>query len=245
MENGLVVSIFTAVLGSTVINGLLTHLLYSRKLKKDLKFHGNNEIAQSISNSLQEFRKIVLELKKIEIYNIDQRLKDDLNTINFISGEVKYPACFNDWGSLISVIEKIRGCREKYESMMPCKVALNLVFIERYFMQLIVFVKKHGGEKALPNWGTILKYDLDKWIKRTDVMLVKEINKYSYALESHESIKWKRLRKTELVKQFEQTILHYLITGECPFRQKKLMKSVDEVLETLISENEKDKELKP
>ena len=237
----MILSLFTAVLSSTVINGLLTHFLYSRKLKKDLKFQGNNEIAQSISNSLQAFRKIVLELKKFEICNIDQKLKDDSNSVDFINGGPIYPACFNNWDSLKSIIEQIRECREKHESMMPCKIALNLLFIERYFMQLTVFVKNHGGEKALPTWGTILAIDLDKWIKRIDIMLVKEINKYSFILESHESKKWKRLRKTELEGQLNQTILHYLITGEFPHRQRKLMKSVDEVIEAFISENEKSK----
>ena len=235
MDIELAKSITLAILSSTALNAVVTHFLYSSKLRKDLKFHGNNEIAQSISNSLQEFRKIVLELKKYEVFGIEQRLKNDPYSINFINGEPKYPACFNDKDSLTTIINRIRKCREEYECFMPCRIALNLVFIERYFMHLLIFLKGMS-DSALPLLGTILVYDIDKWIRRIDILLVKEINKYSYRLESHESFKWRVLRITELVKQYDNTILSYLITGNCPFRQRKLMKSVDELIDGLLKD---------
>ena len=241
MDKDFMKSFFLAVLSSAALNAVITHFLYSSKLKKDLRYHGNNKIAQSISTSLQEFRKIVLELKKFEVFNFERRLKDDPGSIDFIRGDPKYPACFKDIDSLKSFINKIRECREKYEDMMPCKIALNLVFIERYFMQLLILLKGKN-EKTLPILGTILAYDLDKWINRIDRLLVKEINRYSYKLESHETLKWRILRRKELVMQYNNTILHYLSTGECPRCKRKLMKSVDELLATIISECRDNKE---
>ena len=48
-------SILLAVLSSTALNAVITHVLYSSKLKKDLWYHGSNEIAQSISISLLDY----------------------------------------------------------------------------------------------------------------------------------------------------------------------------------------------
>ena len=63
-------------------------------------------------------------------------------------------------------------------------------------------------------------------------MLAKEINKYSSKLESHASNKWKRLRKKELTKQYESTILHFLLTDKCPLRYKKMMTNLKIILES-------------
>lgn len=41
--------------------------------------------------------------------------------------------------------------------------------------------------------------------KKMDRLLVKEINRYRYKLESHETIKWRILRKWELERQYKRT----------------------------------------
>ena len=72
--------------------------------------------------------------------------------------------------------------------------------------------------------------------KKIDKLLVKEINKYSYKLESHASNKWNRLRKKELIKQYERTILHFLLTDKCPLRYRKMMTNLKTILES-VSKN--------
>ena len=47
------------------------------------------------------------------------------------------------------------------------------------------------------------------WIKLK--LLVKEINKTTFKLESHTTKKWELLRKRELEKQWKETLLYYLI----------------------------------
>lgn len=51
----LLLSILSTILGSSVLNGVITHILYNNKLKKELKNKGNDMIAQDIANSLQFF----------------------------------------------------------------------------------------------------------------------------------------------------------------------------------------------
>lgn len=118
---------------------------------------------------------------------------------------------------------------------------MNLVFIDKYIRQLSLFLSEHGGETFLPFWGTIFIFDLQKWQKKMDRILVKEINKYTYKLESHETRKWAKIRKKELIKQFEGTILYYLLTGKCKKRDKKRMEIIKNLLDSVFS-SEKNEE---
>lgn len=233
MEKGeLLLSILSTILGSSVLNGIITHILYNTKLKKELKNKGNDMIAQDIANSLKFFRNLELELTTQEIYNIEDELNERGSHVNFFEGECIYPAIFNDWASYNSFMEKIHTCREQHEKNFSCKIALNLVFIDRYTQQLSLFMKENGNEATLPFWGTIFIFDLQRWQKKIDKLLVNEINKYSYKLESHCSNKWKRLRRKELIKQYESTILHFLLTDICPLRYKKKMTALKTLLES-------------
>lgn len=228
----LLLSILSTIFGSSVLNGVITHILYNNKLKKELKNKRNDMVAQDIANSLQFFRNLELELTTQEIYNIENELNERGSDVNLFGGECIYPAIFNDWNSYNAFIEKIHICREQHEKNFSCKIALNLVFIDRYTKQLSLFMSENGNEPALHFWGTIFIIDLQKWQKKIDKLLVKEINKYSYKLESHASNKWKKLRKKELVKQYESTILHFLLTGTCPLRYKKMMTNLKTLLES-------------
>lgn len=98
-------------------------------------------------------------------------------------------------------------------------------------------MSENGNEASLPFWGAIFIADLQRWQKKIDKLLVKEINKYSYKLESHASNKWKRLRKKELIKQYESTILHFLLTDKCPLRYKKMMTNLKTILESASEGN--------
>lgn len=233
----LLLSILSTILGSSVLNGVITHILYNNKLKKELKNKGNDMIAQDIANSLQFFRNLELELTTQEIYNIENELNERGSDINLFGGECIYPAIFNDWASYDSFIEKIHICREQHEKNLSCKIALNLVFIDRYTKQLSLFMSENGNEASLPFWGAIFIVDLQRWQKKIDKLLVKEINKYSYKLESHASNKWKGLRKKELIKQYESTILHFLLTDKCPLRYKKMMTHLKTILESASEGN--------
>lgn len=231
----IVVTIIGAILSSSVLNGIITHILYSNKLKKEMKNKGNDMIAQEIQKSLQFVRNLELDLAKIEIFDIENELDERGSQVDLFNGECTYLAIFNDWETYNQFVDKIHECRRVYEKNLSVKIALNIVYIDRYINQLSLFMSEYGGEEELPFWGTIFIFDLQKWQRKIDKLLVKEINKYSYKLESHETKKWKRLRKKELIGQYEETILYYLLNGKCKRKDKKRMALLSYFLEDILS----------
>lgn len=229
----IIVTVICALLGSSVLNGLITHILYKNKLEKDLKNKGHDMIAQEIGKSLQFVRDMELLLTVQELYNVQSELAQRGSQVNMLGGEAIYPAIFNDWDAYNSFRNIVHECRNKYEKNLSVKIALNLVFIDRYINQLSLFLKENGGEELLPFWGTIFIVDLQKWQRKMDKMLVKEINKYTYKLESHETKKWTKMRKRELIEQFQSTILYFLLNGECRKRDKKKMEILKNTLDNI------------
>lgn len=211
-------------LGSCVINTILSHILYSRKLRKELKNKGNDMISENIQMSLQYARDMELEIKTQEIYEIDNLLSEKGSNLNIIEGEKIYPAILNDFKSLNNFYNQIQICRKEYEKNLPCNIALNIVFIDRYMCKLMLFLSEYGGEKYIKFWGTIFIYDLQNWQRKIDKMIIKEINKHNYKLESHETHKWKKLRKRILVRQYNNTILNKLITCQSNCKNKEISK---------------------
>ena len=233
----IIVTVICAVLGSGALNGLLLHILYKSKLKKEMKAKGDDILAKKIGESLQFVRDMELEIKTQEIFEIDEYLEQSVEDINLFNLNGIYPAIFNDSTSYNEFIGKIDECRRNHEKNLSCKIALNLVFIDRYTRQLGIFMSKNGDEKMLPFWGAMFIYDLQEWQRRMDKLLVKEINKYNYKLESHETRKWRRLRKKEVEKQYEKILLYYLITGKCRLRDRWRMEFAASAINKALSEN--------
>lgn len=234
----IVIAVISTILGSSVLNGILTHFLYKNKLKKELEAKGHEMIASEIGKSLQFVRNMELKLTVQEIYDVENVLNERGSKVNMFEGECIYPEIFNDWESFNSFREIVHECRMEHEKNLSVKSALNLVFIDRYTSQLGLFMSENGDESTLPIWGTIFIFDLQKWQRKMDKLLVKEINKYGYKLESHETKKWKILRKIELTKQYNKTILHYLLTGTCSKRDKKKMEFIKNGIEMIFSSKE-------
>lgn len=237
----IIVTVICALLGSSVLNGIITHMLYNNKLKKESKSKGYDMIARDIDESLQFVRDMELQLTIRELYDVESILQQRGSQVNMFGGETIYPAIFNDWNTYNQFYNKIDECRRKYEKNLSVKIALNLVFIDRYISQLVLFLKENGDEELLPFWGTIFIFDLQKWQKRMDKMLVKELNKYIYRLESHETKKWDIMRKRELIGQYESTILYYLLYGKCRKRDKKKMELVKNTLDNIFVAQDSDK----
>ena len=234
--NDFYITIVTAILGSNVINGLISHILYNKKLKKELKSKGNNMIASKIQESLHAFRSLELKLSNIEIYDIEKRLKD--NDVKFFGGEAIYPEIFNDWNSYNSFMKAINECRKLHEQYLSCRVALHLVFIERYLMQLNKFMSNFQDESLLPTFGTIFIFDLQLWQKKIDRILVKELNKYNLKLESHQTRKWQLLRKKIIEKQWNDTILHAILYDDYHKHKKEIIDEIKTMwMNVIITKN--------
>ena len=103
-----VIAVATILLGNGVINGIITHILYNGKLKRELAFQGNDMVAKNIQEGLQSLRNLIVELDTQEIYDIKNELDSRGYEVNMLGGECTYPAVFNTWKSLHEYQEKIR-----------------------------------------------------------------------------------------------------------------------------------------
>lgn len=225
-----IMTIIVALIGSGIINATISHILYSRKLKKELKNNGNNMVAKEIEKSLLAIRDLELKTKEIEYYKIVNGNDKISSDVNVFEHEPIYPSIYNSIDSVKKFYECIQTCREDYEKNVPIKIALNLVFIDRYITQSILFIKSNMKILSMPEWGGILIFDIQKWQKRFDRMLIKEINKHNYKLRSHATRKWNRTRKKEVEKQYDETILKFLITGETSKKNIKKLKKIQEFI---------------
>lgn len=208
-------SIILALIGSGILNIVLSNIFYSRKLRKELKSNGNNMLAETIEKSLLEIRNLELKTTEQEILDINEKIDSRNSNINMFDGEAIYPAIYNSIKTLKEFYENIRMCRKEYEKNISIKIALNLVFIDRYILQSMLFIKDNLDIFNMQEWASLFIIDIQKWQIKFDKMLIKEINKHKYKLESHTTKKWNRERKKELEKQYHSTILHFLLTGKC------------------------------
>lgn len=231
-----IITIVTTMIGSGLINCILTHFLYSNKLKKEIEIKNNGMIAEKVLDSLLKFRDMELMLTTTEIYDVETELENNGARVDLINANCAvYPAVFNDKESLFQFVEKIRECRSEYEKYLPCKLALNLVFIERYMMKAVLFASGYSHKNLLPTIGAFLIFDLQKWQRRMDKLLVKELNKVNFNLEVHNGIKWNLLRKKEVEKQWERTLLYYFIEGKTARRKRNKMKFSKRMFDKAIS----------
>ena len=219
-------SIIIALIGSGILNVIITGLLYNKKLKNELKSNGNNMLAETIKNSLLDIRDLELKTTVQEILYIEEELKNRGAKVNMFEGEIIYPEIYNNMKTLEKFHDNIKRCREKNEKNVSIKIAQNLVFIDRYIMQSMIFIKENLNIMNMQEWATLFIIDIRKWQERFDKMLVKEINKHNYKLESHEREKWQKERKKEIEKQYDSTILNFLITGKYKKKDKKIMETV-------------------
>lgn len=230
MEFSEIMTIISSIFGSGILSVVVSHILYNNKLNKEIHYKGKEKIAEIILKALTEFRDLELMIGVQELYDVENEFKNKGYHVNVFEGEIIYPAIMNDWESLTDFFNKIQEIRSNYEKYLSCRVALNLAFIDRYIQKLMLFVKEHGDEEMMHVWGLIFIVDLQKWQKRIDKILVKEINAHSYELESHETKKWAFLRKKEFIGQYEDTILYFLIENRCTRKNKKKLQDLKDCL---------------
>jgi len=70
MDEGIIKTIVISIISSGILHVVLTHIMYSFKLKKDIKSHASSQQVLKTEESLCAFRELVNELSTIEIYEI-------------------------------------------------------------------------------------------------------------------------------------------------------------------------------
>ena len=215
-------SIISLIFGSGLINGLVSYWLYNGKLKKELISSGNNDIAIDIQKSLKFVRDTELSLKEHDIFDMQSILKAKGTSIKLIEGnETNYISILNSMDSLRAFQYLIEVCRKEHEKNLPLKIGMNLWYIERYLIKLIIFLDCHGGEQFIKFWGTVFIIDFSNWQFKMDKMLVDVINKHNYKLESRDIKKWNKLKRKEIYKQYKNSILYCLCEKNLDNKQKE------------------------
>lgn len=97
-------NIILTILGSGTLSAVMSHLLYSKKLKKDLNYRGNDSIAKEIEKSLKYTRDKVLKLRTQELFSAKEEYEQRGSQANMFGGECIYPAIFNDCDSYCKFI---------------------------------------------------------------------------------------------------------------------------------------------
>ncbi len=204
-------TIITAILGSGILSTLISHSLYTQKLKKEQLMKSENGIGRKMITALESAQELMEELNFIEIFEAEDKFKDP--NFRAVDGDVLYPTIMGDSESLWKFHTAIRQFREKYERYIDCKTALYIVLLDRYVMQLLLFASQFE-EKYWPRLGTIFIVDFKRISHKCEKRLIRRINKQKYKMEYHNGIKWKILRKSALVKMWEKTILFHLLENK-------------------------------
>ena len=204
-------TIITAILGSGILSTLISHSLYTQKLKKEQLMKSENGIGRKMMTALESAQGLMEELNFIEIFEAEDKFKDP--NFRAVDGDVLYPTIMGDSESLRKFHTEIKQFREKYERYIDCKTALYIVLLDRYVMQLLLFASQFE-EKYWPRLGTIFIVDFKRISHKCEKRLIRRINKQKYKMEYHNGIKWKILRKSALVKMWEKTILFHLLENK-------------------------------
>ena len=204
----------SGVLSGTVLNGIVTHILYNKKLKKEQRIKFENMIGDKIVDALLYVKELTKKSSVIEIYGIDEKLEQ--HEFSAFDRNVIYPEIMNSDKDLQNFLEMIRKCRENYEEYLDCAIVLQIVYIDRYICELIKYYKELDQEEIegiLPALGTILIIDIQKWQKNCDKMLIRRLNKAKCKMEVQFGRKYNFLRKRIVEKQWEKSQLYVLING--------------------------------
>lgn len=210
----IVVSIIVAIISSGVINTLISNYLYKKRLDEDQKRKVGELLDDKILTALLETRNVALMLKPIEILNAKEILDDGNEPLNLFQGKVIYQEVMHSRETLQSFMDKICLCRKEYENFLSVEIALNLCFIERYVGNLLIYSRKFESEEIIRVLGTLFIHDLQDWMREFDKMIVNEINKKTFLLESHETDKWNEKRAEILEKRWEETFLYAIVNNK-------------------------------
>ena len=197
---------------------VITHILESRKQKKEQKQQFKNVLGEQIATSLSSVRNAVVKTKTMEVYTEDDTIPtDEANDINAFRNFAWYPAFMNDANTLSNFYSEICSLRSECEQFLDLRSAAYLYAIEKYLMSLMLYIGKNNLQNYLHLVGCFVIIDIQKWEKSFDVHLVNQINKPHYKLFSRHGIKWS-IAKWYVEKTFlKKTQLYQVMQGTSAF----------------------------
>lgn len=208
----IIISIISAVLGSSVLNGIITHILYNKKLRKEQKVRVQNMVWDKIIEALEQVRTIELKIRVQENYNFQNNLETG-TYVDMFEGFGIYPAVMNDSASFIEFYGLVNDARGKWAKYLDPKVAAYLYYMERYCIELMQYLHKSKLSEDFPRAGTVFIFDLQKWQRNYEKLLVKRINKPKHKVYIEDGRAWKRAKKKVIKKFWNTSFLNALINN--------------------------------
>lgn len=194
-----------------VVTAAITHFRDMYKFKKQRHSKYKDTIGENIATALTAVREIGLSTNAINIY--DKSVEHtDADSVNAVHEVVYYPGFMSDKELLVEFCESVSAARGKHEPYLDLMSAAYLYALERYLLNVAMYVRKYDLLEELDTLGLILIIDISKWEKAFDRHLVKRINQPHYRLFTRDGwlwklakqyVEWRYLKKSELNKMMK------------------------------------------
>ena len=205
----IIVSLIVAVLGGTGLNGIITHILYNSKLKKEQKMQAKNIIFDKIVNALEEIRKIEVSIRTQEIFNLEDIFESEKYTDFLEDNIVCYPAIMNSFDTFFEFFNKVNTSRETFAPYIDPEVGAYLYYMQNYAIELMEYIKKNN--LPYPFAGCFIFQDLLNWQTHLEELIVRRLNKLNYKLYPEHGKQWEKKKKKVKDILRKKSILYKLI----------------------------------
>lgn len=193
-----------------VVGAVLNNVFQRSRLRKEQKVRFQDVIGEKIAGALLQVRDLELRARTYEFYDMENRLEDGAEDINFLDPEGTYPAIMNDADTFLEFTHELNEARGKYERYLSDEVAAYLWYGANNFANMSIFIGELGMANNYPGMGTIFLFDVLNWQNGIEKEIVKAINKHSTKVVVHKGLHWERAKKKVEKKLKKKSILNHL-----------------------------------
>jgi hypothetical protein len=122
-----------------------------------------------------------------------------------------HAAIMEDIQTLSEYGAKVSNARREFDAYLSNKAAAFLLILEQYLMELASFIGNHELQDKTTRVGRLIYPDLHKIEKDFDIVIVNEINKPRYYLESKCTIRYEHLIADFRKKYIDNSVLMDMI----------------------------------
>lgn len=199
------------------LTAFLSYFWSSIGLRREQRIRFEEKIGAEIANSLSEVRELVTDIGTVEVFNPYQTFSEAKDIGDLVKC-IRYPAFMNDLDSLYAFQAKVTDYRAKNERYLDLLSAAYLYVLERYLLNLCVFVGQKHLKEQLPIAGLMVICDTVKWEKAFDAHIVRQINHPHRRLFTRYGFKWKIAKRYVERKYLYNTKLQEAMTGKPNFQ---------------------------
>lgn len=190
----------------TLIGG---YFIYGPKLRKEQKSEFQKEIGRKKAAALIEFKEIIRICDSIEIYDVENEIKDTVIFKITENDVALYPGFLGSEDSLNEFMEKVCNLR-KSDMYLDNEAAAYLLYLYKYMFEFLNFKAVKATNVPLETLGALLIIDFQNWSSHADKVVVRDINAAKVEIQSHKDDNWERTKKSVYDSLYEKSILRTL-----------------------------------